>query len=1266
MMNSLVWILFLTGILPNCVLPQIFTSVCRANWVLNDKTCYRFVYDIPLVIEEASAYCWRSGSTLVSVTSPQTHDFLNKWLRNNDIVMQNTWFTSGSYGKGVLIWEGVGTHHMGPTYWIRPPVYNDRSSWVAYKLDTATGNYGWANVTGGIASSFICEVPISQIYNMEIINREQGYGSDVRDIRDYRAGPSFIENPLNTVVIKGESSVHIDCISTGNPLPQYTWYVRGQSNVTEVTSSKNTRYTITGSRLTIQDPDYNDAGIYYCKASNELGSAYSETAEIFFGYLGYFPNIQNAPVIVDAFTGTKFDCSAPSYSPEVRYEWHKAAPIYVFIWPANPNMFVSNSGLMYTSEVQPTDADKTYYCMVTLTHTATSRLSTSQPPSRESLGIFLGLTETTQTDNNYGPIINTHAFPSPMLVGLTVRLECIAYGSLPLTYSWHRQDGRPFEKGTEITHLGRVLTIYDAALTAEGNYVCTCVRNTGRRASKIVIVAMEAKPYFPYPIGNLYPDVGMTVRWYCRAVARPKATYTWYKDGKQLVTVPGQIEIVGGILTFVKVTKSRDEGTYQCAATNQHGTTFSTGQMSVLEIAPNFKRHPMPSSIQAGIGGTLVLPCGVEAAPLPQVTWTKNGANLNLNPGDTGGRIGMTSQFTLIINDIINSDEGYYMCHASNVLGEARNATVVDVIPGITIDVPPVPTTVQVNRTAFLFCSISRDYLYRDLVYIWRFNGREIDPRLAPEYVSGLQSNLNGLYITHAQYKHAGIYECEAKTTLHSDRRSAILSVRGPPGPVAGLHSDDRDIAALSILLIWTLGQGVAHGAPVESYDIEAETDFYPGIWDIIRSDIPDYLARQEATGTGRRDDQRVWLIEDLTPNTNYRFRVRAVNAYGRGQEASKPSLIVKTIQTPPRKAPAAVGGGEGKVGTLNIAWEPLDVSEYCGSGLGYYVYWKKPNDTRDWKRERASDERSLTEGMYTVTVGEDNYYTQYLVKVGAFNDKGHGPNSTEHIVMSAEGMPNSVPVLSTMDGINGSSIIVNWEPVKNDRETMKGRVAGYRTYYYVNLHGDTPFDGTEPDPVLNRIMFKDVYGQTDHVQLIGLMPNNEYFARVQVFNTAGAGPKGEWRRGETANMVLRDFPTHIKVFPHSIESVTVQWRGIGIHYDEEVVQGYRIRVWKLQEDIRTAVDTKVGKVQSAVVHELQQQTVYVLRVLGYSKAGDGALSPVVYFSINAGQLNYDPTSSEICFLGFGYDNMCSSSPVIIYSPISMLITCLLTFLFVV
>ena len=59
-----------------------------------------------------------------------------------------------------------------------------------------------------------------------------------------------------------------------------------------------------------------------------------------------------------------------------------------------------------------------------------------------------------------------------------------------------------------------------------------------------------------------------------------------------------------------------------------------------------------------------------------------------------------------------------------------------------------------------------------------------------------------------------------------------------------------------------------------------------------------------------------------------------------------------------------------------------------------------------------------------------------------------------------------------------------------------------------------------------------------------------------------------------------------------------------------------QVRVWQVQQDIRTSNDTKVDKVTEAVIENLQTRTVYVLRVLGTSMGGEGQKSESVYFTV--------------------------------------------------
>ena len=54
--------------------------------------------------------------------------------------------------------------------------------------------------------------------------------------------------------------------------------------------------------------------------------------------------------------------------------------------------------------------------------------------------------------------------------------------------------------------------------------------------------------------------------------------------------------------------------------------------------------------------------------------------------------------------------------------------------------------------------------------------------------------------------------------------------------------------------------------------------------------------------------------------------------------------------------------------------------------------------------QENGTNKLALEDGKYVITVGQDNYYLQYRAKVGAYNINGHGPNSSEVIIYSAEG----------------------------------------------------------------------------------------------------------------------------------------------------------------------------------------------------------------------------------------------------------------------
>ncbi|XP_052225224.1 contactin-like [Dreissena polymorpha] len=1132
---------------------QIGLNGCIDGWTLWNKHCYGFISDRRLILEEADSYCWTHGSRLLTVNNLAEHEMVASWLKDNDVVLQSTWFIGGYYTIDTVNWDtgDVITDAITPDLWnIAPNLISDLYSRIAYAYGNKHTAYGWTLVSGSRHANFICEMSQIDVQFTDVMNRDYDYGHGGLNRQEIPRGPFMTLEPRNVAVIgEGtETSIALECSASGNPPPGYTWY-RGN---TTITTEQSKRYTVSGGRLIIQGPrDSEDAGMYHCKAANSLGTVLSRTAVVQFGYLHAFSPVKSDDQVGTVFEGVRISCFTPAYNPEVRYGWFQDHNTHNYIFPNHPVHFISQSGYLYFSEVQPTD-DRTYYCVVTLVAPHDYDADTTMSPSRVGLGTKLIL-RPGKTSNNYGPIIYTHTFPTPALRGSLVRLECVAYGSLPLMYSWSRADGQPFVKGTQLSDINRVLTIANAPLEADGDYICKVVRQG--KVSKTVTISLflETKPYFSDPINNMFVDAGQTVVWRCKAVARPRASFSWYKDGVLLTHVPGKLEVSGNKLTISNVAAG-DSGMYQCAATNRHGTSFSSGELQILD--------------------------------------------------------------------------------------------------GVVIERGPEPTEVAVNETQFLSCFVDVARSDIDVKYRWKFNGHYIDFKRHHHFISGMKEGASGLYIREAQYAHEGEYTCEAQTPLQVDTRTAKVTVRGPPGAPAGVYVDGETVTSFSARVIWTMTSSMEHGAPILSYDIEAETFYDPGNWTIVARDVSESTAVATAKNNGNRSDQRSTNLTGLVPNTNYRFKVRAVNAFGRGSESCRPSAYIHTPSAPPYRAPHSVGGGDGKVGTLNMSWTPIPESEHCGPGLGYTLYWKRQStrERYDWHKVVLLGHV----GMYSAQVGVENYYLGYDVMVGVFDDLGAGPNSSVVTVFSAMGMPDNVPKITSVSGVNLSSVLVTWDPIPDDREHIKGSIGGYTIQYYWNNLGCSPLKGCAVTNLRNR----NIYGQASDVLLIDLEINSEFFFRLQVFNSAGRGPKGEWRRGETANNAPINYPRFVTVTSHGPNSVLVTWQGIMTTKNEEIITGYKVKWWLVQSDIRHANETTTELLDtSAVLNRLQQESVYQLRVLGVSAGGDGAMSDSVFFTLKGGMIQIDPATTEICYEGVS----CGAVPLCLGADIRtlMLITIL-------
>lgn len=140
------------------------------------------------------------------------------------------------------------------------------------------------------------------------------------------------------------------------------------------------------------------------------------------------------------------------------------------------------------------------------------------------------------------------------------------------------------------------------------------------------------------------------------------------KNGEKLKP-NNRIKINNNVLEIKQVDGKKDDGMYQCKASNTQGIRFSTAELRVLSFPPNFQKYPLKPNLFATLRGNATLLCKPESAPYPepdQIQWHKGGRPLS--PDD---RIQKLPNGNLLITNLRMDDAGHYECKVSNHLGDA-------------------------------------------------------------------------------------------------------------------------------------------------------------------------------------------------------------------------------------------------------------------------------------------------------------------------------------------------------------------------------------------------------------------------------------------------------------------------------------------------------------------------------------------------------------------------------------------------------------------
>ncbi|XP_042239978.1 contactin-like isoform X2 [Homarus americanus] len=1191
---------------------------CPTNWFFNKLSCYKFVRSPVKTRQQARAQCqaYGEGSDLVSVSDKEEHGFLTRHLHEND-PLQRTWYTSG-YQKTPSFWEneGDGTSYQDMMEAILPNQGNSPTkNYLAYSYSFRHKEWGLLMVDGDDPLLYMCEIPQRNLNLLidESVERDHEYGIIVKDPKKIPRAPVIVKQPVNTMfdLVRREviNYVSMMCLAEGYPHPTYEWYKETYENeaikAERMDPLKDQRFTVSGGTLIINDPkQVEDRGKYHCRATNEFGTVISESVQLFFAYVAEF-NLKRSNEQGNQFWGKAIFCDPPQHFPGVRYYW--ARDYFPNFVEEDRRTMVSFDGNLYFSYLDFIDNGR-YSCNVQST---VSRIGKNGP--------FFNLEVYPHPNYQQLKFANNFpkAFPEAPVRGEDVRLECIAFGYPVPNYNWTRRNGQ-LPRGAQLMNYNRVLVLPKVEPSDVGDYICRA-QNSRLSVENTISLSIQAKPSFTIRLNDQFIAKGSDLIWECESFGIPDVDYEWLRNSEPLVfeTLSEEeqlrYEIIDSVLKIKGVQES-DEATYQCKATNQLGSSYSSAQLKVLKLAPTFRKKPVEAEMYAAEGKNVTIVCNPEAAPRPKFVWRQNGLVIG-----SGGRRRILRNGNLVINPVSREDGGNYTCTAENTYGTDMSSGRLIVLnkPEFYLS-PPELITSSKGETINLECEAYTDPLL-DTTYSWRHNGLRIElddteylryiayeqdsPYEASTYLKEREEEIymskreppyqkgnraGHLRIVNLTLADAGVYECVAKTPVAKIAISTTLVIHGPPGPPGGVAA--VDLTSMNARVQWT--DGASNGQPIVNYTIQTRTQ-WTRKWKTVAEHI---TAKTIDPNNGRRECQ---LVDVLSPWASHEFRVQGLNSLGKGQ-FSAPSPQANTKQDIPFTTPTNLGGGGGKTGDLTITWDPLPGEYQNAPGVYYKLFWKRTviDPETDYRSIVLRNRGNV--GMHVVDVNPIKYfYTQYNVKIQVWNSHGPGPVSDPVEIFSAEDMPQVQPTEVSAFAHNATSLNVTWQPIHPTRDNIRGKLVGYRIKYWRR-------EDNETDHII-----KLQRGTKPHGLIVGLIPNTFYWVRVMAYNQAGSGPESERFLERTWRHPPLMPPNAVKVYPINPSTIRVTWRGVTPTPAEEPLIGYKIKVWEADQDFTKANDTFVyiGSPLEAYIHDLTPGKSFKLRVLAFSRGGDGKKS---------------------------------------------------------
>lgn len=465
----------------------------------------------------------------------------------------------------------------------------------------------------------------------------------------------------------------------------------------------------------------------------------------------------------------------------------------------------------------------------------------------------------------------------------------------------------------------------------------------------------------------------------------------------------------------------------------------------------------------------------------------------------------------MIVENIQKTNEGYYLCEATNGIGSGLSAVV-----QLNVQAPPEFSEKLRNQTArrgepaVLQCEAKGE---KPIGILWNMNNIRLDSKSDPRFTireeilpNGVMSSLS---IKRTERTDTALFTCVATNAFGSDDTSINMIIQENPEMPYAMKVLDK--SGRTIQLSWN--KPYDGNSPLKRYIIEFKRS--RGTWE---SDIDRVIVPGDTTEA---------QVQKLAPATTYNIRIVAENDIGVSDSSDVVTII--TAEEKPTGKPQNIVIDPISQTSLRVRWKAPLRSDWNGEILGYYVGYKLTSSNSSFIYETVNFVPDTGESKeHSLEITNLKTYTQYSVVIQAFNKVGDGPISDEEKQYTAEGTPDYPPSDTMCTTLTSQTIRVSW--VSPPLESANGVIKGYKVVY---APSDMWFDDKSKD-----------YKKTSSSDTVlhGLKKYTNYTIQVLAMTSGGDGVRSAPIHCQT-DQDTPEAPTAVKALVMSSEAILVSWK---------------------------------------------------------------------------------------------------------------------------